>query len=290
MTGLPSQFGTDASWLLAEPQRFRGSGGAHVTGLHLYMGTNVDDVGVLAHQLASSVELAGRLRSALRLHLSEVNLGGGFGVPYARLGERPSYEGLAARLEPVLDEHLDGWRKLSPLVAFESGRYLVGCCGTLVCRVVDVKLSKGRTFVVLDSGVHHLGGMSALTRLPRVVPDLLIPEERSGWMEDCVVTGPLCTPLDTWSDGVGLPPLHRGDVVAVPNVGAYGLTASLLAFLGHPPAAEVVVDGAEVVSASRLALDRVPLPALAEPFEPTIQESARWTRRSSPSFGVTSGI
>lgn len=263
MTGTASQFGADASWVLAEPERFLAIPGARVTGLHLYMGTNIEDPSVLAATLSASIELAGRIGPVLASSLKEVDLGGGFGLPYARSGRRPDYAGLGAELEPALDTSLPGWRQAKPLVSFESGRYLVGGCGTLVCRVVEVKPSKGRTFVILDSGVHHLGGMSGLRRLPRVVPQLVTEHVTDGAsarlpMHDCVVTGPLCTPLDTWSDGVDLPELRPGDVVAVPNVGAYGLTASLIAFLGHPPAAEVVFDGDQVVSASRLALERVP--------------------------------
>lgn len=256
MTGTASQFGADASWLLAEPERFRSRDSAHLAGLHLYMGTNVEDPEVLAEQLATSIELAGRLRSALGLRLDEVNLGGGFGHPYAHDAQRPSYPDLAGRLEPLLDAHLAGWRERAPLVSFESGRYLVGASGTLLCRVVDVKISKGRTFVILDSGINHLGGMSGLRRLPRIVPDLLGPDTDDG-IADCVVAGPLCTPLDTWSVGVPLPSLQPGDLLAVPNVGAYGLTASLLAFLGHDPAREVVIDDVEVISATQLTLQRV---------------------------------
>nr|MDT0667204.1 hypothetical protein [Micromonospora sp. DSM 115978] len=81
------------------------------------------------------------------------------------------------------------------------------------------------------------------------------------------------TPLDTWAQGVRLPRLVPGDLVAVPNVGAYGLTARLLAVQGHRPPVEVVVDSApltvdpgtrdlagagagQVVSVTRLALVR----------------------------------
>lgn len=71
-----------------------------------------------------------------------------------------------------------------------------------------------------------------------------------------MVTGPLCTPLDSWSRDTPLPPLRPGDLLAVPNVGAYGLSASLLAFLGHPAPVEVVVDGDAVVDVSRLRLIR----------------------------------
>jgi diaminopimelate decarboxylase len=256
MAGTASQFGADASWVLAEPGRFRGVGNARVVGVHCYMGTNITDPEVLLAQFAVGASLAGTVGAALDVEFTSVDLGGGFGAPYARTGDRPRYPGLARRLGALLDGTLPGWRGAGPLVSFESGRFLVGSCGTLVCRVVDVKRSKGRTYVILDAGVHQLGGMSGLRRLPRIVPELLTGDPRPVTEVDCVVTGPLCTPLDTWADGVPLPLLRAGDLVAVPNTGAYGLTASLLGFLGHRPATEVVVDGTEVVSATRLVLER----------------------------------
>lgn len=258
MTGTASGFGADASWVLAEPERFRRNGAATVTGLHLYMGTNIDDPEVLASQFTTSIRLAAQVRDTLGIDLAEIDLGGGFGAPYARVGRRNPFSALTRQVEPVLDEQLPGWRGGNPLIAFESGRYLLGGCGTLVCGVLDVKVSKGRTFVVLDSGINHLGGMSGLRRIPRIVPDLITARDTDGEMTDCAVIGPLCTPLDTWSQGVTLPRLVPGDVVAVPNVGAYGLTAGLLAFLGHRAPTEVVLDGTEVVSVSRLTLGRTP--------------------------------
>ncbi|MQA96260.1 MAG: type III PLP-dependent enzyme [Streptosporangiales bacterium] len=262
MTGTASPFGADASWVLSRPEEFRAAGRARVAGLHLYMGTNIADPETLFTQLAASARLAGEVVRALGPSPSEVDLGGGFAMPYARSGPRPSLTGLAARLEPVIAAALPG----GTLISFESGRHLVGGCGTLLCRVLEVKPSKGRTFVILDSGVHHLGGMSGLRRLPRVVPEPVPVGEarRPGVLRDCVITGPLCTPLDTWADGVTLPELRAGDLVAVPNTGAYGLTASLIGFLGHPAPAEVLVDGGVVVSASRLELGRVDLGGSSE--------------------------
>ena len=70
------------------------------------------------------------------------------------------------------------------------------------------------------------------------------------------VVGPLCTPLDLLARDVSLPPLPRDSLVAIPNVGAYGLTASLVAFLSHPAPAEVVYRGVAVSAAHRIVLQR----------------------------------
>jgi diaminopimelate decarboxylase len=55
------------------------------------------------------------------------------------------------------------------------------------------------------------------------------------------VVGPLCTPLDLLADRMDLPVAEPGDLVVVFKSGAYGLTASPLAFLSHPAPAEVLV-------------------------------------------------
>ncbi|WP_310976901.1 MULTISPECIES: type III PLP-dependent enzyme [unclassified Amycolatopsis] len=258
MTGTSSQFGADLSWVLAETPRFTGFGHARVTGLHLYMGTNLTEEKDLLAQFEVGIGIAEKL-AVLFPDLGEIDLGGGFGLPYARAGERPRFTGLAAALETLLDDRLPGWRDGAPRVSFESGRYLVGDCGVLLSRVVDVKESKGTRYVLLDTGVHHLGGMSGLRRIPSISADVLASGEVEVEDEPVTVAGPLCTPLDVLARGARLPSTGIGDLVGVPNAGAYGPTAGLLAFLGHPAPAEAVVDGGRLESASRLHVTRNPL-------------------------------
>lgn len=259
MTGVPSQFGADASWIRRSPDLFRSHGRATVTGLHLYMGTNLSDEDTLLRQFDIAIRLAASLHDVIG-PVTEIDLGGGFGAPYARAGTRPRLHNLAARLDDLLDEHLPGWRNGSLEVAFESGRYLVGDCGTLLSRILDVKQSKGRSFVVLDTGVHHLGGMAGLRRVPPMIPTITAASPGPATPDQanipCTVAGPLCTPLDTFGRDLPLPDPQPGLLATIPNVGAYGLTASLLAFLGHPAPVEVITDGAEIISASRLHIHR----------------------------------
>jgi diaminopimelate decarboxylase len=136
-----------------------------------------------------------------------------------------------------------------------------------------VKRSKGRRFVVLDTGIHHLGGMAGLGRLlpvGAVVHDVPagagtgpVPSAAGTAEPDRgALVGPLCTPADVLARDTAVGHLAAGDIVEIPNAGAYGLTASLLAFLGRPIAVEVVVDQGDVCGASRLELGRVPVAEL----------------------------
>ncbi|GIJ80003.1 diaminopimelate decarboxylase [Micromonospora phaseoli] len=278
MTGVASQFGADVAWIEQEPEAFRPRPSATVAGFHLYTGSNVESVDALVTQFAAAAATARRLRDLLGIELTMLNLGGGFGAPFARTGGNADLTGLADRVREPLDRLFPGWRDRDPLVAFESGRFLTATAGTLLTRVLDVKYSHGTPVVVLESGINHLGGMSGLRRLPPLVPALHATAEGADDAADdaadgraltgAIVAGPLCTPLDTWARAANLPDVRPGDVLSVPNVGAYGLSASLLAFLGHPAPVEVVCDGDRVVETSRLTLTRAPAEARENSTEP----------------------
>jgi len=255
-----SPFGTDVDQVVARPGDFRREGAA-IAGFHVYSATNLTEPDLLLPRFETALEAAARAASALAVRPRILNLGGGFGHRVGRRGERADLSPLRGRLEALLDARLPGWRRGQPTVAFESGRYLVGAAGTLVCTVEDVKSSNGARFTVLDAGINHLGGMSGLGRLLRDEPDVALLGEADGAEADGTrVVGPLCTPLDVWSTGAHLPGVAPGSVVVVPNVGAYALTASLIGFLSRPCPVELVLDAGRAVEASRLTCERHDLP------------------------------
>jgi diaminopimelate decarboxylase len=256
MTGVASQFGADLAWVLAEPALFGPRPHARPVGFHLYMGTNSADEDALLAQFGQAARTARRLAEATGVEVELLDLGGGFGAPFARAGALPEFASLAGRLAALLDAAFPGWSCGRPRVAFESGRYLTSTSGTLLTRVLDVKQSQGRPVVVLESGINHLGGMSGLRRVVPITPDLVLPGNGGAPAPDTIVAGPLCTPLDSWARAASVPALHAGQLVAVPNVGAYGLTASLIAFLGHPLPDEVIISGGQVRQSSRIELQR----------------------------------
>jgi len=246
MTGVPSQFGfeEDALTVAGRPELRS----VDLVGVHVYYGTQIS-ADTLVETTRSALEAAARVSSRLEFPCRIVDAGGGFPWPYASTGAGPD---LGAAKEPYADLAARHELARTSALWFESGRYMCAASGTLLATVVDVKESKGRKFVVLDTGINHLGGMSGLGRIARQSISLIALARDATDSETVDVVGPLCSPLDSLARGISAPPLRPGDPVAIPNVGAYGLTASLIGFLGHPPPAEVAFRGDRVTAAYRL--------------------------------------
>ena len=251
MMGRPSQFGIDAETLPSLMPALKTVPGARVVGAHFFTMSNAQDEDSLLAEYEFVLQSAAQLRQEVGLPLEFLDIGGGFSSPYAVPGPRTDYPKLRAGLEVLLDLYLPEWRDGGMELACESGRYLSGTSGSLLAGVVNVKESRGQRFVILDAGINVLGGLSGLGRLLPAAVGI----EGEGLQVGSLV-GPLCTPGDALAKAAKLPDLAAGDVVTVPNVGAYGVTASLISFLGRPAPTEVVVRGGDVVSVSRLDYQR----------------------------------
>lgn len=260
MTGGATQFGVPLESLTGRQASFAPTAATRVTGIHLFPISNALDEDSLLQELTSSIRNARAAADALGIALGLVDLGGGFAAPYAAPGDRPDYGRMKDALEAALDRDLAGWRNGQPRIAFESGRYLAGDCGEFVCTVMDVKTSGSRTFVVLDGGINHLGGMAGLGRLLRPSAAPRYDGEPTGRV---TLTGPLCTPADVLGLAVDLPAVRSGDLMVFPNTGAYGLTASLSAFLSRPAPAEIALEREAIVSATRMQRIRTDLDHVA---------------------------
>ncbi|MBV9452065.1 MAG: type III PLP-dependent enzyme [Streptosporangiaceae bacterium] len=261
MMGKPSQFGIDSEDLPAQLPKLRSVPGTRLIGAHFFSLSNARDEDSLLSELKDSVITAADLQSEFDLPMQVLDIGGGFAAPYAVPGERPVYSRIRMELGATLDANFPHWRSGMPEVICESGRYLVGDCGELISSVINIKESRGNRFVIMDAGINTLGGMAGLGRLMPLAVKLdnsLAPDGSFTSADESAATlvGPLCTPGDVLGRNVQLHSTDVGDIVTVPNVGAYGVTASLLLFLSRPAPREVVVRGDEVLNVSQLRVRR----------------------------------
>jgi diaminopimelate decarboxylase len=244
MGGRPTQFGFDEEDLDRVLDAVIAHSRLRITGIHVFSGTQILDIQVLSAQWEHSIALAARVARRLNRPLDTIDLGGGLGVPYyagdraldlARLAEVAQSLRAVLSAEPLLRE---------ARVILEPGRFLTGSAGIYLMAVRSVKVSRGTRFVVCDGGMHH--HLAASGNLGQVVkrdyPIVAAGKLNAADRVTCNVVGPLCTPLDTLGRTVLLPQVAEGDLIAVLQSGAYGLTASPLGFLSHPTPVEVLVE------------------------------------------------
>jgi len=230
--GARSKFGIDldeAERLLAEATRF-----PHVdlAGLHVHVGSQLASPEATVEAVCKALVLIDRYR------LRMLDIGGGFPVNYGA-GESsttltPDPSVFAQALAPMLRH-----RDLELLI--EPGRSIVADVGLLLTRVLNVKQREGRQMVVVDAGMTELirpalyGAYHPIVPLDMQQADLVATD----------VVGPVCESADAFARDRPLPPLKRGDLLAITHAGAYGMSMASN-YNSRPRPAEVMVDGALV--------------------------------------------
>jgi diaminopimelate decarboxylase len=240
MGGGARQFGVDAEQvpdLLTEIGRC----GLAFEGFHIFAGSQNLRPEAIAEAQIKSFELALRLAGSAPAPVRFLNLGGGFGIPYFPGEQHLELASIGANLSGIVERAA---RELPAAeLVIELGRYLVGEAGLYVTRILDRKTSRGQTFLVTDGGLHHhlsaSGNFGQVIRknYPVAIGNRMIPAR----LETVSVVGPLCTPLDLLAERMELAEAQAGDLVVVHQSGAYGMTASPQAFLGHPACVEILV-------------------------------------------------
>jgi diaminopimelate decarboxylase len=240
MGGGPKQFGVDAERVPAMLGRI-GQLGLDFQGFHIFSGSQNLRADAIKEAQQKTIELALKLAEHVPSPVRVLNIGGGFGIPYFP-GERPlDIAAVGAGLAGLLDKM--GQRLAQARIVIELGRYIIGEAGLYVCRVIDRKVSRGHVFLITDGGLHH--HLAASGNFGQVIrknyPVVVGNRVRGASREVASVVGPLCTPLDLLADSMDLAQAEVGDLIAVFQSGAYGLTASPTAFLSHPAPAEILV-------------------------------------------------
>ncbi len=222
---------------LGEALAIAARAGLAITGLHMYAGTNTRRAGRFVACLDRLLEAAAALPA-----LAWIDLGGGFGLPYADGEPELPLEQLGREVSARVARLAEARGGPIELV-IEPGRYLVGASGSLLVTVVSVKTRGGRRYVGVDSTVGNL-----------VVPSVYHARHRIEVLGPRAAGPPLDVPTDVCGNtthsrdflgrNLRLPALEPGDVLRLCDVGAYGYAMSSH-FLNRPRPAEVVLDGGD---------------------------------------------
>ena len=256
MAGKASQFGIDEEVFDAAITHILGLAHLELVGFHIYSGTNSLNSDAIADNFALFIKLFRQGARTAGLRPRRLVFGSGFGLPYVDGEKSLDVEAVAARVMPMMDA-----LKADPVFAdtecnLEMGRWLVGSAGWLLTKVIAEKSSRGVAIRMCDAGFNnHLAACGMMGTVIRRNWQFSNVSHPDGGRHAYTLVGPLCTTIDVLATDVQLPTLHVGDVVAVANSGAYGLSASPTRFISHPEPVEVILAGDQCIDATESRLN-----------------------------------
>ena len=227
-----------------------------LVGLHSHIGSLITELAPYA-EVGKVMAQLGHEAIALGHELDYLDVGGGLGVIYQNaIPVAPNtepVEGLALSPSAVAEQLTRPMADLKCELIFEPGRALVANCGALITRVLYIKHSGGKRFVVVDASMSDLIRPSLYNAHHQIVPVHM--QQRA--MEKSEIVGPVCESGDFFAKERELEKVERGDLLAIMTAGAYGFSLSSN-YNARPRPAEVIVEGESFkISRPRQELERV---------------------------------
>jgi diaminopimelate decarboxylase len=184
-----------------------------ISGLHIHIGSQITEPAPYISAISKIVDFIGKLKEN-KIYLEYLNIGGGLGIIYNN--ERPQ---TALRFSKSI---LPLLKKTGLKIIMEPGRFIVGNAGILVTKVLYIKTSLKKKFVIVDAGMNDLIRPS----LYNAYHSILALQAKSILTEKVDVVGPICESADFFAKDRRLPKLQEGDYLSIMGAGAYGFSMS----------------------------------------------------------------
>lgn len=221
--------------------------------IHLHIGSPIYSPDPYVKAITKTLEIIEELK-AEGFEINTIDIGGGYAADY-ETGASPSYKEYAAAIVPLLKP----FRDAGGTIILEPGRTIAANAGVLITEVQYIKQGGAKKFVICDTGMHHLIRPTLYEAEQFIWPVKVAPEhvpaERKikmamNGLEISEIVGPICETGDYLAKDRAIPPVGRGDLVAVYSAGAYGMVmASHYNAMPNPP--EVMVGGDAFITIRR---------------------------------------
>ena len=239
-----TKFGVDIEHAINIFDKYSNSENVNLCAVHVHLGSGGKTIDPYVNAVKKILPVIDELRK--HGHTVEaINLGGGYGADYES-NSVPSAQEYAGGIVPLL-------KNKNLKLILEPGKSICANAGILLTRVLYTKQGGSKKFAIVDAGMNDLIRPSLYHAFhfiwPVKVDEKFIPLQREKDLnmadtEKVDVVGPICEGADFLAQDRELPPVKRGDLLAVFTAGAYGFTMSSN-YNARGRAAEVLVDGGD---------------------------------------------
>jgi diaminopimelate decarboxylase len=196
-------------------------------GLSVHIGSQITNIGPFRKVLS----ILNKIINKTKVNFKFIDLGGGMGISYHK-GERKLDLNQYAKLVNKFIEN----KKVQ--IIFEPGRSIVANSSILISKIIYIKNSNNKKFIILDAGMNDLMRPALYNAHHEIIPLKKYNKKTKGYVE---FVGPICESSDRFLIKKNISKIYEGDYVAIANVGAYGMSLSSN-YNTRPIISEVLVD------------------------------------------------
>ena len=199
-------------------------------GISVHIGSQITNIEPFKRVLSS----INKVTNKTGINFKFIDLGGGVGIPYSKKEKEYNLRQYAKLVEKFIKD------KNSKII-FEPGRFIVGNAAILITKIIYIKKSKNKYFIILDAGMNNLMRPALYGAQHQILP---IKKTKKLFRGNLEFVGPVCESADKFSNQKSFSQIKEGDYVGLANVGAYGMSLSSN-YNARPTIAEIMVKGSK---------------------------------------------
>ena len=199
-------------------------------GISVHIGSQITNVGPFKKVLT----VINKLINKTKINFKYIDLGGGMGISYSNNEKPLNLRDYAKSVTKFL-------KNKNTNIIFEPGRFIIGNTAVLITKIIYIKKSNNKYFVVLDAGMNNLMRPALYNANHQIIP---LKKAKKIFKGNLQFVGPICESSDKFLNIKNFSFIKEGDYVALANVGAYGMSLSST-YNTRPFIAEIMVSGSK---------------------------------------------
>jgi diaminopimelate decarboxylase len=226
-----NKFGVDEKTFHELIKYFKNSNNIYIKCLSVHIGSQILD-----HKpYEKMLQIVDRVIKKSNHTFDFIDLGGGMGISYAENSKKLNYKKYNIAINKFLKNH-------KTKIIFEPGRSIVGNVGSLISKVIYIKESGRKNFIILDAAMNDLMRPALYGAKHKTLPVLKTGSISKKTYE---FVGPICESTDKFTTLKKFQKLKEKDFIIMCDVGAYGMSLSSN-YNMRPKPAEVLIKGSRV--------------------------------------------
>jgi len=199
-------------------------------GISVHIGSQITNVKPFKKVLS----VINKIINKTKINFKFIDLGGGMGISYTKKEKQLNLRQYAQMVSKFV-------KNKNSKIIFEPGRFVIGNAAVLIAKIIYIKKSNNKNFIVLDAGMNNLMRPALYDAQHQIVP---IKKTNKLFRGNFEFVGPICESSDKFSSQKNFSQIKEGDYVGITHVGAYGMSLSSN-YNTRPTIAEIMVNGSK---------------------------------------------